>query len=1088
MTESARLLARLAAPLRTWPLVALGASIAGLTCLSLALAAWAARFGWVEGGTWVALAWGGAFVGWGLGAWGILRLRARTAPLTTARLLERGGAWRAGALTTLLTRPADGTSHELLDAADRRTAERLVDEAPALLAPVIGYSRRRAGIALALLGGAVTLLGAARPATGRAALLWDPVGAWRAATAPLRITGPDSAVDRGSRITLALEAVGHRNVTLWLRAPGESWRATVVALGPDGRGSFRTDPLDVGLFARLTAGGRGSDPIAIRVRPPAFLGSVTVEARYPAYLHLEPEPLPLDGDTVLLPAGTRLVTTGEATADLARAEWTGSPGAAVLAISGAHFTGAAVPERSGVWRLALATRSGAPLTGDPVTLPLRVVPDSAPVVDLPVPGADTLIPLGLVVPLVIEARDDHGLARLEIVSRRITSQGAADEPRTTVIPVEAGLPDHVVTPLSLDLRDRGLLPGDTVRVLVRAWDGAPVPHLGVSREYAFRRARTDEVRAAAREATAAIGRQLDSATAASRRVTRSTQDLANERTRADATGRPEGERALDYQAAERAEAVAKDQRDLVAQAEALRDQLEALQRAAQASGTADPEWQRQLDDIRKELDRALTPELRQKLDALTRALQDLDADRTREALQDLARSQEQLRESLERSRELFRRAAIEGDLRNLQAEARDLSTAQQEWNDRLRSTDSTRAASAEAGLATRAESLSTALGRLGDALRPEGREAAMDSAAATAQSAAAQMQQAASAAQRGARRAAAEAGQQAGEKLGQLPQQLQQQGDQLQQGWRDEVASQLDAALQEMSRLTAQQLQVTQGFQRGEAAGTLRQQQGAVEEGAQRVLDQLREASGKNALVSPQLGADLANAEDRMRSAREALEPATPNFREGAEQSGAAVDALNAVSYQLLRSRGNVGSAQSGSGMQEAMEQMSALAQQQGGVSQGAQSLLPIPGQGPSSDAVQGLAARQRAIAEQLERLRAGGQAPGAGEFADEARDLARRLESGRIDRPTVERQEKLFHRMLDAGRTLQGSDADPDQERKSTSASGDSVRLPPALQARLTDRSGRLRMPSWDELQRFAPEERRLVVDYFRRLAEGRP
>jgi hypothetical protein len=27
--------------------------------------------------------------------------------------------------------------------------------------------------------------------------------------------------------------------------------------------------------------------------------------------------------------------------------------------------------------------------------------------------------------------------------------------------------------------------------------------------------------------------------------------------------------------------------------------------------------------------------------------------------------------------------------------------------------------------------------------------------------------------------------------------------------------------------------------------------------------------------------------------------------------------------------------------------------------------------------------------------------------------------------------------------------------------------------------------MPSWDELQGLSPEERRLVVDYFRRLSE---
>jgi hypothetical protein len=74
---------------------------------------------------------------------------------------------------------------------------------------------------------------------------------------------------------------------------------------------------------------------------------------------------------------------------------------------------------------------------------------------------------------------------------------------------------------------------------------------------------------------------------------------------------------------------------------------------------------------------------------------------------------------------------------------------------------------------------------------------------------------------------------------------------------------------------------------------------------------------------------------------------------------------------------------------------------------------------------------------------------------------------------------------MLDAGRTLQGREEDEKKERQSTAATDDSVHLPPALRARLQDENQRLRMPTWDELQRLSPEERRLVVDYFRRLSD---
>jgi hypothetical protein len=91
----------------------------------------------------------------------------------------------------------------------------------------------------------------------------------------------------------------------------------------------------------------------------------------------------------------------------------------------------------------------------------------------------------------------------------------------------------------------------------------------------------------------------------------------------------------------------------------------------------------------------------------------------------------------------------------------------------------------------------------------------------------------------------------------------------------------------------------------------------------------------------------------------------------------------------------------------------------------------------------------------------------------------------GRPGKPNPHSKERLFRRMLDAGRTLQGREEDERKERQSTTATEDSVRLPPALRARLQGNESTLRMPNWEELQALSPEERRLVVDYFRRLAQ---
>src|SRR2546430_17443073 len=85
---------------------------------------------------------------------------------------------------------------------------------------------------------------------------------------------------------------------------------------------------------------------------------------------------------------------------------------------------------------------------------------------------------------------------------------------------------------------------------------------------------------------------------------------------------------------------------------------------------------------------------------------------------------------------------------------------------------------------------------------------------------------------------------------------------------------------------------------------------------------------------------------------------------------------------------------------------------------------------------------RSRALAEQLERLQAEDANAAAGPLAREAKELARQLEAGRLDQQTIERQQRLYRRLLDAGRTLSNDEPDENKERVSRSATGDSVHI----------------------------------------------
>ena len=1045
----------------------------------LAIAAWSARAGVVHSPVWVLAAWAAALIA--AAACGLLAWRtanALRAPRLAGRLEGQGG-WRAGALRALLEPPTEGTSAGLLAAADVATARDLDARAPEALIPEqrrLGRLLRFAMLTVILGTG---LLGAAGIRRGPAALLWRPAHALAMVVSPLRLEAGQTAVKAGDSVALLMIAPGRRSVTLWTRSPGTTWASVTVPLDSAGRATRSTGALTEALYAHLTEGSRSSDTVEIAVKRAAFLASLSLTIRYPAYLRLEDEPAPVGGDTLLLPAGSSLEAHGETTVPLREAQWTLNGSARPLATSGVRFSGLLTPVASGTYRLVLRTADGDALSGDEVLVPLRLLPDLAPVLEIPVPGGDTIAPPSGALPLVIDARDDHGLSEV-VLERRLIRAGLRRELSDEPLPLPGRIPDRAILPASIDVGALSLQPGDTLRVLARGRDNSPSRQMGRSREVAIAVPTRPELRAIERDRADDIRKQLDSLVAESRKAQRQSEDLGREQQRGT-------EGALDFEAAKKAEAVADRQEQLIKQAEEVQRSLDELRKSAEKAGISDSAFQQRLKEVQEQLERALSPELRRQLAELQEALKALDRERTKDAVRRLGDTQQKLREALERSRELFERAALEGQLASLEQEAKDLAQEQKEWSDRVPSADSAKAAGDERALARRADSVAAGLEQAARQLDGKERREAMEKTSADAREAAKEMKQAAQQAEQKQQDNAQRAGRRAASKMSQVQKEVQEQRESQQQEWREEVVAQIDRALLETTRLAERQLAVAGQFRRGADVAGARAAQGAVEEGVQKLLEQVGAASGKNALVSPQILAALAEARQQMQRAREAAASASGNPRETVERAGDAVDALNVAAYGLLRSREDVSGAGSGSGFAEAMERMTRMANQQGQISQDANGLLPMMGNSGVQQQLQQLAARQRALAQELERLRAEGQLD-TKQLGDEARDLARALERGRLDREMIARQERLFRRMLDAGRTLQGREEDEQKERQSEVAKPGEIRLPPALRAELLGRDGQIRLPTWEQLQRLSPEERRLVTEYFRRLTGGVP
>jgi hypothetical protein len=105
--------------------------------------------------------------------------------------------------------------------------------------------------------------------------------------------------------------------------------------------------------------------------------------------------------------------------------------------------------------------------------------------------------------------------------------------------------------------------------------------------------------------------------------------------------------------------------------------------------------------------------------------------------------------------------------------------------------------------------------------------------------------------------------------------------------------------------------------------------------------------------------------------------------------------------------------------------------------------------------------------------------------MAQEAMELAEQLAGGRLDRETRERQEQLFHRLLDAGRSLEREEESTERESEAA-GTFDAEAVGPLDPASLGLTT--FRLPDAEALGRLSPAARALVLQYFQRLNQGAP
>lgn len=1040
--------------------------------------------------------------------------RRSATSLQVAREIERERALRAGSLRGVLETAGSGA---LGAHAAEALAARLSSGGGALAPALHRRALNRGVLAAVAAAAAIAFLAAARaraPDGWRA--LRHPVGAFTGRIlAPLRIVNPPRAIVRGEKLRVSVSAPERRDITLHMRATGRPW-STITLPVKGGSAATALGPVDADLTLVASDGRVTSDTIVIRVTDRPFVGDVAIRATYPSYLGRPAETIPV-GEPARVPRGTALAISGRASIELRNVGLAGERDTLPLVPAGHAFEGRLRARESGRWSW-FATSAQGPIAELPAPLELEVLVDSAPHVEILAPGGDTVVLAGARIAIRAAAVDDHGLASVELRSRRRLASGrvmpeVAQELAAPRAPGWSGEPQ-------LDLAPRGLEPGDQLLVRVVATDNSPWRQSGASREVTFRIPSLSEQRTRARALADSTISRISAAAEAERELAQRTSEAA--RSRADrgarrsassnwSNGQEEAAqpRSMSYQSAEQARTLAEEQRELHERVRQAQRDARSLQEQLRAAGVLDSSLTRQLRDVQQLLRDALTPELQRQLEDVLKATDQLSAEDTRRALQNLARQQEQLRERLERSAEMLKRAALEGSMQSLHDEARDIARQERAAGDSL-ARDAGRSDSSEAkranDLSQRSERLASDVSELSKRLRKEQAESGprkLQGASQRADSSAAAMRSAAEG-NAGERSQRAEAARSAAGQMQKAAEQLGEARKSQIDEWKKQLTSELDRSIQETMQLAREQRAIAQRAQNpaGNRQG-IRADQSAVQQGVEKVQERLQKVARRSAHISPQsqgaLGAARRSVQDVTRQVAEGETPGSSGERGiGRQQTVDAMDnaaqALNRAAAEMMKDRARAASGSSASGFAEMVQRMREAAKQQGGVNQQSAGLLPMPGAQPTPRMMaqaRQLAKQQRAIARGLEEggEGAGRDEGGAGraeQLAKEMREIADALDHGRVDPALLQRQQGLFHRLLDAGLTLEKDEREDTGEREAETAVRDEAVTSG------TESSGRsverYRQPTWRELKGLTADERRAVLEYFKRINAEKP
>ncbi len=992
-------------------------------------------------------------------------------------------SWLRNALD-LAAHPAPHTSPELAGALARETARRLEGVPLAELRPRIDPRRPLLAIAAAL----VLLVGLGAVAPARLARSWSTLWNPSAAAPEVRLTVEPGSVrlTPGTALAVRARVWGSARRPRLLREGEAAPEAVSEGSGPGGVRAWRFDltQLTREQSYRVRVAGVKSPlyRIALAGEPQAV--SFEIEYQAPAYARL-----PLQkgaatrGDLSAL-RGSRARIEALFDRDLERVE-ARLPGSATVrwtAVTPRRWRGEIALDREGEYELA-ARAAGATPGESRFRYRIHPLADAPPVLIVRVPQSDVDLPAGQRVPLEVIAQDDLGLSELRLQFRK-----DAEAPWTT-LPLTrfADRPREAQVARDWDASGLALLPGQTASFRLELLDDNAVggPGRALSPVFELRFPSLADLYERIDQRQGNAQKTLERLTDQSRELDKTLDKLSRE-------ARPSPAQSPGFERSEEMKSALARQQELAQTIEQTAQQIrESLQMAAERQAF-DQQLTRKLEEIAALVEQIQSKDFKDALKKMKEALEKLDRHEMERQLPELRQQNQELLKNLERTAELLKQLRQEEKLASLAERAEELKAMQDLLNRGLemKQAEDHGLEQAQEQAAKETEQLAHDARDLAQESANEADQAPLEKASDLLENQAAPQQHQASRSAAKNSQEAAESGRKASESLSQAAETLR---ESLAQRQQEREGVDLAAVRRAAQDLVSLQREAQQNQDSGEPAPQRADRQSDLSEGVARVADSLHALSKRTPFIKPQLSQALGRAMGELSNSARMLDQGN---RPGGKQAGqSASQALNQAVAQLRTTESSMcnkpGSAPNG--QKSPGQKMSELSQQQGKLNQHARRLTQQMSEQMRMSAgdeaeMRRLSEEQRRIREQLEQIQSDEEARHKllGRLEDTGREMKQveeALRDGSTDGERIEQQQQhILSRLLDAQRSLNRQDFDPERESR---PGEDVARGSPAeLPAEMLRETDRLRLDLLKaDADRYPAQYRAFIEAYLRSL-----